>query len=106
MDCKEFERLIPSFIERKMDFWVLKRFGEHMEHCPDCKEELVIQFLVTEGLQRLEEGDAFDLQYELDRQLEEAMKKVKFHYRFIQIGEILEILLVILIAAAIVWIMV
>ena len=47
-----------------------------------------------------------DLQNELDRQLEESMRRVKFHYRFMQIGEILEILLVILIAAAIVWIMV
>ena len=31
-----------------------------MQECPGCKEELVIQFLVTEGMQRLEDGDAFD----------------------------------------------
>ena len=35
-----------------------------MQECPGCKEELVIQFLVTEGMQRLEDGDAFDLQRE------------------------------------------
>lgn len=29
-----------------------------MQECPGCKEELVIQFLVTEGMQRLEDGDA------------------------------------------------
>ena len=106
MDCKEFEKLIPFFINRKMDFRVLKRFDEHMEQCPDCKEELVIQFLVTEGMQRLEEGDAFDLQSELEEQLTEARRRVRFHYRFLKIGEILEILLVILIAVTIVWILI
>lgn len=104
MDCKEFERLIPLFLKRKMDFRLLRRFGEHMENCPDCQEELVIQFLVTEGMQRLEEGDAFDLQSELDQQLEEARRRVKFHYRFLHLGEILEALLVILVAVAIVWV--
>jgi len=106
MDCKEFEKLIPLFIERKLDFRLLKRFGQHMENCPDCKEELVIQFLVREGMQRLEEGDAFDLQYELEQRLEEAERKVKFHYRFLKLGEILEILLVIMIMLLIVWLII
>ena len=105
MDCKEFERLIPSFLEWKMDFRLLKRFREHMDNCPNCKEELVIQFLVIEGMQRLEEGDVFDLQSELDQHLEEAKRKVKFHYRFMRIGEILEFILVLLVAGVVAWIL-
>ena len=54
MNCKEFEKNIPDFISGKLDFLTLQEFGEHMEKCPGCKEELVIQFLVTEGMQRLE----------------------------------------------------
>lgn len=104
MDCKEFERLIPSFIERKMDFWVLKRFSEHMEHCPDCKEELVIQFLVTEGMQRLEDGDAFDLQKELEVRLLEAKRKMKFHMAFMKTGAVLEVLAVIFLMGFLGWI--
>ena len=50
-----------------------------MRECPGCKEELVIQFLVTEGMQRLEDGDAFDLQRELELRLAEAKRKVRFH---------------------------
>ena len=49
MNCKEFEKNIPDFIAGKLDFQTLQEFGEHMRECPGCKEELVIQFLVTEG---------------------------------------------------------
>ena len=48
MNCKEFEKNIPEFIAGKLDFLTLQEFGEHMQECPGCKEELVIQFLVTE----------------------------------------------------------
>lgn len=104
MDCKKFERLIPLFLKQKMDFRLLKQFDEHMEQCPGCKEELVIQFLVTEGMQRLEEGNAFDLQSELDHLLEDARRRVKFHYRFVYLGEMLEVLLVMMVVGAIAWI--
>ena len=79
MNCKEFEKNIPDFIAGKLDFQTLQEFGEHMRECPGCKEELVIQFLVTEGMQRLEDGDAFDLQRELELRLAEAKRKVRFH---------------------------
>ncbi len=48
MNCKEFEKNIPEFIAGKLDFLTLQEFGEHMQECPGCKEELVIQFLVSE----------------------------------------------------------
>ena len=54
MDCKEFEKLISDFFARKLAYPTLKQFYEHMEKCPDCKEELTIKFLVTEGIQRLD----------------------------------------------------
>jgi hypothetical protein len=103
MTCKEFERLIPDFLERKLTFRTLKEFGEHMNSCSECNEELAIQFLVTEGMQRLEEGDAFDLQSELDERLEEARKRVKFHSVFLYIGAGLETVGIALIVAFIVW---
>lgn len=106
MDCKEFEKLIPDFFERKLDFLTLSQFNKHRLECEDCNEELVIRFLVTEGIQRLEEGDAFDLQKELNQYLEEAERKIKLHNRFLRMGEVLEILAVILIAAAIIWVVV
>lgn len=94
MNCKEFERLIPDYVEKKMDYLTLKRFSDHMEHCSDCKEELVIQFLVTKGIERLEDGNAFDLQGELNQRLEEARRKVRLYSRISRIGLLLEILAV------------
>lgn len=103
MNCKNFERLIPDFVEKKMDFRTLKSFCEHMEKCAECKEELVIQFLVTEGMQRLEEGDAFDLQNELQGRLEEAKQKMRFHRKLIWVGVVLEIIAALAIAGLVLW---
>ena len=50
--------------------------------------------LVTEGMQRLEDGDAFDLQRELELRLAEAKRKVRFHMAFLKTGAVLEVLTV------------
>ncbi len=105
MTCKEFEKLIPAFLEQKLDFLTLKQFVGHMETCGDCHEELVIQFLVTEGMQRLEEGDAFDLQSELAERMAEAKNRVKFHSVFLYVGAGLKTLAIALIAGYVVWLL-
>ena len=61
MDCKEFMRLIPIWLEGKLDGKRGTRFLEHMEGCTDCNEELHIQYLVKEGTARLESGGNFNL---------------------------------------------
>lgn len=65
LSCKQTEKLIPSFIKDEMDRRTEKQFLAHVEKCPSCHEELSIQFLVTEGMQRLENGNTFDLNKEL-----------------------------------------
>ncbi len=106
MECKEFMSLIPGFLENTLDYATLKRFSEHMENCGECKEELVIQFLVTEGIQRLEDGSAFDLQKELNARLEEAKQKIRFHGGFMRLGLVMEILAVCLLAGVVILILV
>jgi len=106
MDCKEFEKLIPDFISQKLDYPGLLRFREHMEHCEDCKEELTIQFLVTEGIQRLEDGNAFDLQKELRLCQEEARRKIHFHDAFLRVGVVLEAVAVCAILGFVIWILI
>ncbi len=104
-ECKEFEKLIPGFIGRKLDFPTLKRFYEHWEHCGECREELSIQFLVSEGMQRLEDGNAFDLQSELEQRLEETRRKISFNSAFLYIGSALEIVASGLLVWIFVWIL-
>lgn len=106
MDCKEFEKMIPVFFERKMDFLTLNQFNQHMKECPECKEELTIRFLVTEGIQRLEEGDAFDLQKELGQHLEEAERKIRKNKRILHVGEVFELLAILIIAGIALWVII
>ena len=103
-NAEEFEKNIPEFIAGELDFLTLQEFGEHMQECPRCKEELVIQFLVTEGMQRLEDGDAFDLQRELEIRLTEAKRKVKIHMSFLKAGAVLEVITVIFLLGFLGWI--
>ena len=90
MDCKEFENMIPIFLDEKLNNKQAKEFFAHMESCENCKEELRIQFLITEGTQRLEEGDSFDLNKELDLKLERTKKILKSRRRANTIIYILE----------------
>ena len=74
MDCKDVMKMIPDFLNKDLKGRELKSFVEHMEKC---KEELSIQFLVQEGMARLEDGDIFDLQNEFDRVMEDARRKMQ-----------------------------
>ena len=104
MECKTFEKRIPDFLKKKLDYVTLKNFLDHMEQCPSCKEEVTIQFLMDEGLVRLEEGSAFDLKRELSLKLEEASRRIKRHDRMVRIGAFFEYLVMLGTAVFVIWI--
>ncbi|MCX4307747.1 MAG: zf-HC2 domain-containing protein [Acetatifactor sp.] len=79
MDCKEVEKKIPSFLDEELDGKGLSEFVQHIEGCPECMEELSIQFLVTEGMERLEQGNNFNLQDALHRKLGSAEDKIRLN---------------------------
>ena len=81
MDCKAAEKLIPDFIRGRMETRTAKHFLSHVEKCPSCKEELSIQFLVTVGMQRLEDGEAFNLNKELSARISISKRHVKIRER-------------------------
>ena len=103
MNCTEFEKLIPDFLDQNMDLRMLKKFNEHMDTCKECHEELAIQFLVAEGMQHLENGDTFDLQRELDIRRVEAENRVKYHSLFLYLGAGLELVVIAAVVGVIVW---
>ncbi len=72
LNCKEFESYIPAFIDKKLDYKTMEEFRSHYESCPECREELSIQFLVTVGVWHLDNDDdsAFDFEDELRRRLD------------------------------------
>ena len=101
MTCKEFEKIIPDYMQKKLDFIVEKQFVEHLHACPTCKEELNIQFLVEEGLVRLEDGRAFDLQKEIKGLLKESDRKIRVHEKSVKFGRIMEIIIMVAVLAAV-----
>ena len=105
MDCKEYEKKIPLFIDDEMNFTQLKEFAGHTSTCESCKEELTIQFLIDKGLERLEEGSAFDLNKEMQLRMEAAKGKIQFHERFLKVGFFWELLAMAAVIAVVVWIL-
>lgn len=104
MDCRECEKLIPDFVDQKLEYMKLKRFCEHVKSCPDCKEELTIKFLISEGMLRLEEGDAFDLNHELDKRMVEARRNIRKNDRFLNAGTVIEMVSMVAVLSIIFWI--
>lgn len=75
MDCKSVQRCIPSFLAGELKGKALIRFSEHVEKCEECKEELTIQYLSSEGIARLEQGKTFELDRELTEYMNGAIKR-------------------------------
>ena len=77
MDCKEVQKNIAAFMDEELDGRSAERFLNHIEQCPECREELSIQYLVKEGMVRLEEGGSFDLGKDLKNLIAGSYKKIK-----------------------------
>ena len=82
MTCKETAKLIPVFIENQLNYKELEKFLEHINNCPDCNEEMSVQFLVAEGMKRLEYGGSLELDGELKNLLNDSKKALSRHKFF------------------------
>ncbi len=102
MNCKEAEKKIPAFLNDELDGSDLAEFVEHIEECPECKEELSIQFLVTEGMEQLEQGNNFNLQEALVKTLDSADDRIRVNRVLRNVLLWLEIAVAVAIVAAVV----
>lgn len=71
MTCREAERLVMPYINGSITDEELKAFVEHIDHCPDCREELEIYFTVDVGIRQLDEGTG---SYNIKGALETALE--------------------------------
>ena len=60
MKCLEAQRLMQLFLEKKLKAPQLHDFVEHIESCPDCREELELNMAVYSTLLNGKEKDRFD----------------------------------------------
>jgi len=78
MNCKQVAKRIPAFLQDELQMRELEAFLEHVEKCPECREELTIQFLVTEGLARLERGEDFDIERDMEMKIQMAKQTIRW----------------------------
>lgn len=50
MKCSETQQLVKLYIEKQLSDREMEQFLEHVEHCPECYEELEIYFSIYETL--------------------------------------------------------
>lgn len=95
MKCNEFEKMIPRYLKNELKDRDLKEYLSHVNSCDSCKEEMTIQYLITEGMQRLEEGNTFDVEKELGDKMHQSMKHLERKRLFREfLGGVLTVLVV------------
>ena len=77
MECKSAVKSIQKFLNDDLDMDDLRDFLNHVEECPECKEELTIEILVREGLNSLESGTIFDINHEYQSRILSAEHSLK-----------------------------
>ena len=80
--------MIPAYLEESLDAREMQEFLDHIDNCPECKEELTIQFLISDGLKTLETGDNYDLQSAMDDKVSSSHREIELHNRLFTIRNV------------------
>lgn len=79
VDCKKIEKMIPVYLDNKLSAYEMLALLNHIQECKNCKEELTIQYMVSEGLDRAENEDNYDLLTGLEVRIKESYDQIKAH---------------------------
>ena len=83
MTCQEAERLVTPYIRDELSGDELEAFLNHIDECPNCREELEIYFMVDVGLKQLDNGSGtYDIAGDLERKIEDSYMKVSHMWMF------------------------
>ena len=75
MDCKECKGCIHPFLKKELGDRKSRILLRHISECPSCKEDMRSEYLVIEGLRRLESGSDFNLRKDFERMLKAETEK-------------------------------
>lgn len=73
------------FLEDKLDADTAREFILHVRSCKECMDELMIEYLISGGIQELESTDDIDVQMELEKRLVVA-NQMKAHRSQLKAG--------------------
>lgn len=75
MDCKECKGYIHPFLKNELNDRKCRILLKHISECPLCKEDMRSEYLVIEGLRRLESGSDFNLRKDYEQMLRTETEK-------------------------------
>lgn len=77
INCKVIEKKIPAYLSGNLSVKETKAFIKHVQECKDCKDELTIQYMVSEGLSKAESDNEYNLLKGLEQKLSGSRQMIK-----------------------------
>lgn len=82
MICREWQKMISGFLNNTLNNHELEGFIKHVQTCEDCYEELEIMFMLSIGLQELNEDR--NISYNFSQLLENKIMEAEIYCRRIK----------------------
>lgn len=99
---RRFVLRIPEFFEDTLEDAELSEFLTHYDSCDECRDEMAIQFLIREGLARVESGTAFNFDKEMTGYVEAERERLLHREQLTRFTLVLELFTVLAFTAFIV----
>lgn len=77
IDCKVVEKKIQQYLDNDLSPYEMRVFLDHIKDCPDCKEELTIRYMISEGLIKAEQNNEYNLLHGLEEKMAASYKKIR-----------------------------
>ena len=83
MNCLEAQGLIMKYVNNELSGLKLEDFLKHIDSCPDCKEELEIYYILTTGMNQLDNDyvDTYNFHEAFEKQLDRSRKDIDISSR-------------------------
>lgn len=78
MNCQEAQSKIISFINEALNQEDTKAFIHHVRSCPNCWDELEINYILLVGMQQLDDGEILSADFQ-----KELQESVNLRYQHI-----------------------
>lgn len=82
VNCRETQGLLVPFIRSELTMEQAKAFFQHIDNCPDCKEELEVYYMMIVGIKELDEDNpkSLDLHSQFEELLEHSRTEINKHH--------------------------
>ncbi len=77
MNCRGYMKNFTSFLNDELPERKARLMLKHLNSCHTCREEMRIQYILQEGMHRLEFGGTLDINSDFEKMISEREKKLR-----------------------------